>query len=175
MLTQEELAAISEGCDSSPSARAAAPHALGAVQASRGWISDESLSDIADLLHMTPAELDSIATFYNRIYRSPVGRHVILLCDSVSCWIMDYEYLLNHLLTKLGISAFGETTKDGMFTLLPSACLGACDHAPAMMVDQELFGDLTRQSIDTIIDQYRNKDGDRRTAQFPLATGRKEQ
>jgi NADH-quinone oxidoreductase subunit E len=88
---------------------------------------------------------------------------------------MDYEYLLNHLLTKLGISGFGETTKDGMFTLLPSACLGACDHAPAMMVDRELFGDLTRQGIDTIIDQYRIKDGDRRTVQFPSATGRKEQ
>ncbi len=168
MLTQEEKDAINAECGSAPSVRAVAPHALGVVQRRRGWISGESLKDVADHLNMSPAELDSIATFYNRIYRSPVGRHVILLCDSVSCWIMDYEYLLNHLLTKLEISAFGQTTKDGMFTLLPSACLGACDHAPAMMVDGELFGDLTRQSIDEVIDRYRNA----RTAPSPDATGR---
>ncbi len=165
MLTQEEKDAINAECGSMPSARAVALHALGVVQGRRGWISDESLKDVAEHLDMTPAELDAIATFYNRIYRSPVGRHVILLCDSVSCWIMDYVYMLNHLLTKLGISAFGETTKDGMFTLLPSACLGSCDHAPAMMVDQDLYGDLTRQSIDEVIDRYRN------AAQSQTATG----
>jgi len=154
MLTQEEINDIDAGIAAVPDPRAAAPHALGVVQQRRRWISDETLKDIADYLKMSTAELDAIATFYNRIYRSPVGKHVILLCDSVSCWIMGYESLLNYLLTKLGISSFGQTSKDGVFTLLPSACLGACDHAPALMIDDELFGDLTVQRIDEILARF---------------------
>ena len=156
MLTQEEISDIEAGIAVVPDPRAAAPHALGVVQQRRRWISDETLKDIADYLKMSTAELDAIATFYNRIYRSPVGKHVILLCDSVSCWIMGYESLLSYLLTKLGISSFGETTKDGVFTLLPSACLGACDHAPALMIDDELFGDLTVQRVDEILARVKN-------------------
>jgi NADH-quinone oxidoreductase subunit E len=156
MLTQEEISEIDAGIASVPDPRAAAPYALGVVQQRRRWISDETLKDIADYLKMSTAELDAIATFYNRIYRSPVGRHVILLCDSVSCWIMGYESLLKYLLAKLQVSSFGETTKDGMFTLLPSACLGACDHAPALMIDDQLFGDLTAQSIDEILARFGN-------------------
>jgi NADH-quinone oxidoreductase subunit E len=158
MLTQEEKNAIDAHRTSLPDARSLGSVALGQIQLSRGWISNECLSDIADHLDMTPAELDAIATFYNRIYRSPVGKHVILLCDSVSCWIMGYETLFDHLLTKLEISAFGETTHDGMFTLLPSVCLGACDHAPAMMVDNDLYGDLTPQSVSDILNRYRLAD-----------------
>jgi NADH-quinone oxidoreductase subunit E len=154
MLTQEEISDIEAGIAVVPDPRAAAPHALGVVQQRRRWISDETLKDIADYLKMSTAELDAIATFYNRIYRSPVGKHVILLCDSVSCWIMGYESLLSYLLTKLGISSFGQTSKDGVFTLLPSACLGACDHAPALMIDDELFGDLTVQRIDEILARF---------------------
>jgi NADH-quinone oxidoreductase subunit E len=103
---------------------------------------------------MTPDELDSVATFYSLIYRQPVGRHVILICDSVTCWIMGYEDLLAHLTDCLGIG-LGETTEDGRFTLLPVACLGACDHAPAMMIGDELYDDLDRLKIDRILERYK--------------------
>ena len=159
MLTQEEKDAIAVELDSGLPSYADAVHALDAIQKSRGWISEKSLRDVAEHLGMTPAELDGVATFYNRIYRSPVGRHVVLLCDSVSCWVMGYENLFRHLLDRLGITAFGETTKDGLFTLLPSACLGACDHAPAMMIDRKLYGDLTLQRIDEIVDRYKEAAG----------------
>ena len=80
------------------------------MQQHRGWVSDESIADVAEALQMTPVELDGVATFYNMIFRKPVGRHVILLCDSVSCWIMGYERLREHLQARLGIG-LGETTR----------------------------------------------------------------
>jgi len=123
------------------------------VQRHRGWISDETLDEVADFLDMTPAELDSVATFYNLIFRKPVGRHVILLCDSVSCWIMGYESMLEYLKKRLGVG-FGETTPDGRFTLLPHVCLGACDQAPAMMVDGDLHVELDPDKIDRILSMY---------------------
>ena len=103
---------------------------------------------------MTPDELDSVATFYNLIFRRPVGRHVILVCDSVTCWVMGYDAVREHLTAQLGIE-LGETTADGCFTLLPIACLGACDQAPVMMIDGKLYGSLTPQKIDEILARYR--------------------
>ena len=102
---------------------------------------------------MTPDELDGVATFYNLIFRKPVGKHVILVCDSVSCWIMGYEEVRSHLLNRLGIQ-FGQTTGDGRFTLLPVPCLGACDQAPAMMVNDKLYGNLDPAKIDEILEAH---------------------
>lgn len=136
--------------------QAACTEALKVVQKYRGWVSDESVQDIAEFLEMTPDEVDNVATFYNLIFRKPVGKHVILICDSVSCWIMGYDFVHEHLTSRLGIHA-GETTADGQFTLLPIACLGACDHAPVMMVDNELYPDLDEEKIDEILNKYRRE------------------
>lgn len=133
--------------------QAAAPEALKIVQRRHGWVSDEHLAELAALLEMTPAELDSVATFYNLIFRRPVGKHVILLCDSVSCWVMGYDGLRAHLTRRLGID-FGQTTPDGLFTLLPVVCLGACDRAPVMMIDDRLFGNLDPEKVDAILARY---------------------
>jgi NADH-quinone oxidoreductase subunit E len=91
-----------------------------------------------------------VATFYNLIFRKPVGKHVIMVCDSVSCWIMGEERLIDHLQRKLGIKP-GETTPDGMFTLLPTVCLGHCDQAPVMMLDGEIIANLTEEKIDEVL------------------------
>ena len=128
--------------------------AMKIVQKHRGWVSDEALKDISELLEVSVDELDSVATFYNLIYRKPVGRHVILVCDSISCWVMGYDRLRDHLTSRLGIK-MGETTADGRFTLLPIVCLGTCDHAPAMMVDSDLHRDLDTEKIDSILEQYK--------------------
>lgn len=129
--------------------------ALKIVQKSRGWISDETLTDIAGYLGVSPAGLDDVATFYNRIYRCPVGKHVVLVCDSVSCWIVGYEPVRDHILRSLGLASLCETTADGMFTVLPAACLGACDRAPVMMIDDTLYCNLTADKIDDIVASYR--------------------
>ena len=153
MLSDEERHEIEAEVAIYPQKRAACIEALKVVQQHRGWVSDEALDEVAGLLEMTPDELDGVATFYNLIFRKPVGRHVILICDSVSCWIMGYDNLLGHLRSRLGID-LGETTADGRFTLLPSVCLGACDRAPVMMVDDDLHLDLTPERIDQILAGY---------------------
>ena len=153
MLTTEEKKEIEAEFPRYEQKRAACVEALKIVQRHRGWVSDEVLIAVAEFLEMTPAELDAVATFYNLIFRKPVGKHVILVCDSVSCWIMGYERILQHLQERLGI-VLGETTADGVFTLLPIVCLGACDQAPAMMIDDELYGNLNPAKIDEILANY---------------------
>ena len=153
MLNEDEKREIEAELRHYEDKRAVCVDALKIVQRRRGWVSDESLQDIAEALDMTPAELDGVATFYNLVFRRPVGKHVILICDSVSCWIMGYESARAHLKARLGID-LGETTKDGQFTLLPVPCLGACDKAPAMMVDDELHTHLTPETIDRILERY---------------------
>jgi len=153
MLTDQEIEEIEQELFKYAQKRAVGPEALKIVQRHRGWISDESLNDIARLLEMTDEELDSVATCYNLIFRRPVGKHVILMCDCVSCWIMGYENLFNHLKQRLGVG-FGQTTSDGRFTLLPIACLGACDKAPAMMVDDQLYVELDVSKLNEILDRY---------------------
>ena len=102
---------------------------------------------------MSSHELEAVATFYNPVFRQPVGRHVIFVCDSVSCWIMGTTSLQQALRARLGVG-FGETTSDGRFTLLPIQCLGACDHAPAIMVDGAQHVDVTVDRIDDILGRY---------------------
>jgi len=152
-LTDEERRAIEKDLDQYPVKRGACIEALALVQRRCGWISDESLAAIAELLEMSLDELDSVATFYNLIYRRPVGRHVILLCDSVSCCVMGFERIRAALEARLGIR-WGETTKDDRFTLLPMACLGICDHAPALMIDEDTHVDLDPEGLDDILGRY---------------------
>jgi len=155
MLSPEERQEIESVMHHYPDKRAVCIEALRIVQRHRGgWVSDEGIADAADFLDMTADELDGVASFYNLIHRRPVGRHVILVCDSVSCWIMGYERLRRHLASRLGIG-LGETTRDGRFTLLPNVCLGTCDHAPAMMIDEDLHRDLDADRIDAILERYR--------------------
>ena len=154
MLTEQEINEIQAELVKYAQKRAAGPEALKIVQKNRGWVSDESLNDIARFLDMTDEELDSVATCYNLIFRHPVGKHVIMLCDSVTCWLLEYESLYDYLSKRLGIK-FGETTSDGLFTLLPISCLGACDKAPVMMIDDKLYVDLTVSKLDEILSQHK--------------------
>jgi len=154
MLTVEERQEIETELARYPTRQAVCIDAMKIVQSHRGWVSDECIRDIAEFLEMSPADLDSVATFYNLIFRKPVGRHVVMICNSVSCWIMGYERMREHLTSRLGIQ-FGETSPDNRFTLLPIVCLGACDHAPAMLVDNELHADLDPARIDEVLEGYK--------------------
>ncbi len=154
MLTGEERREIEEEISHYPFRRAACVEALKVVQRHRGWVPDEQVADLAPLLDMTADELDTVATFYSFIFRRPVGKHVILVCDSVTCWVMGYETVARSFMDHLGIS-FGETTPDGLFTLLPAACLGECNHAPAIMIDERLYGDMKPNDVKTILRKYR--------------------
>ncbi|MBI4557521.1 MAG: NADH-quinone oxidoreductase subunit NuoE [Candidatus Hydrogenedentes bacterium] len=153
MLTEEIKHEIEAEAERFERKQAACIEALRIVQMHRRWVDDESVRDIASVLDMSPDEVDSVATFYNLIYRHPVGRHVIRVCASVSCWLLGYERLLDHLIQRLGI-AVGETTADGRFTLLLNQCLGACDHAPALMIDQDQYQDLDVANVEAVLEHY---------------------
>ena len=153
MLSTKEKEEIHEETRLYPYQAAACIDALKIVQHHRGWISDEAVEEIAAELEMSVEEVDSIATFYTRIYRRQVGRNIILVCDSVSCMVMGYESIYKHISDKLSIR-FGETTPDERFTLLPISCLGDCDHAPSVMINNDLHNNLTINSIDEILEKY---------------------
>ena len=153
MLKPEEIEEIEKAIKIVPVRKAAGIEALKIVQEHRRWVSDESLQDVAAYMNMSAAELDSVATFYNLIFRKPVGRHVILVCDSISCWVMGYENILTHLMKQLDIRV-GQTTKDDRFTLLPNCCLGTCDRAPALMIDHDLYQNVTTAQLDEILEKY---------------------
>jgi len=137
VLSEQELADIDAELHHVPYKSAAAIDALRIVQRYRGWVSDESLRAVAKHLDMSAEELDGVATFYTLIFRQPVGEKVILLCNSITCWIKGCNNLQAKISQQLGVE-LGETTADGRFTLLPVTCLGACDKAPVMMVGDDL-------------------------------------
>jgi NADH-quinone oxidoreductase subunit E len=154
MLTEEERTEIEAEVAHYPYKRSACVEALKIVQKRQGWVSDENLKDVAEFLDMTVDEVDGVATFYNLVFRRPVGKHVIYLCNSVSCWLMGYSQIHQQLKERLGID-FGETTPDGQFTLLPIVCLGDCDHAPALMIDEDLYHDLDIDKTIQALDKYK--------------------
>ena len=153
MLSEKELQDINTELAHAVTKASASVEALNIIQRHRGWVSDEAVKDVAAALDMTTDELDAVATFYSFIFRRPVGKNVILICDSISCYVMGYNPLLDVIKSKLGIS-FGGTTEDKRFTLLPISCLGACDRAPAMMVNEELYGPVTAEMMEEILGKY---------------------
>jgi NADH-quinone oxidoreductase subunit E len=126
------------------------------LQRHYGFLSDDAVAEAADLLNMTPLEIDELATFYDFIYREPVGKYVIHVCDSSICWMYGSESVMEYLSEKLGIRA-GETTADGLFTLLPVCCVGFCDHAPVMLINGKPYGRLTPDAIDHILETLRRE------------------
>jgi len=154
MLSEEEKTEILKEIKQYPYPSAACIDALKIVQEHRGWVSDDAVKDIAQFLQLSNEDVDGVATFYSRIYRKPVGRNVILICDGVSCMIMGYESIYEYISKKLSIQ-FGQTTSDNRYTLLPVSCLGDCDHAPAMMINNDHFNKLTLDKVDEILEKYK--------------------
>lgn len=154
MLSDVEKEGIDHEIAKVPHKRHACLDALLLVQKHRGYISDDTLIAVAEYLDMSSTELDGIATFYNLIYRKPVGRNVIRLCDSISCHIMDYQGVKQAMSDELNID-FGETSKDGAFTLLPAQCLGVCNQAPVMMINDDVYADLSKEKAVAILKAMR--------------------
>ena len=127
-----------------------------ALQEHCGFLSDDAVEAVAALLEMSPLEVEELATFYTFIYREPVGKYVIHVCDSVICWMDGFESIQDYLCRKLDI-AVGDTSADGLFTLLPVCCIGYCDLSPAMLINRKVYGNLTPQKIDEILDQLKSE------------------
>ena len=122
------------------------------LQSHYGYLTDEAVREASRLLDMTPLELEELATFYDFIYRQPVGKHIIHVCDGVVCWMHHERSVFDYLCRKLGVGV-GETTPDGLFTVLPTACIGDCHQAPSMLINGEFYGALTPEKIDDILEK----------------------
>ncbi|MBS1190419.1 MAG: NADH-quinone oxidoreductase, subunit [Rhodocyclaceae bacterium] len=153
MLSPEEIRAIEEEAPRYRDRQALGIEALKIVQRHRGWIPDEALAAVADYLGLPREHLEGVATFYNLLFRKPVGRHIIRLCDSVSCWLTGQETVCRALCGEHGLT-MGGTTADGRFTLVTVPCLGACDRGPVMLVDEDLVGPLQPESLGPILGRY---------------------
>jgi NADH-quinone oxidoreductase subunit E len=129
-----------------------------ALQEHYGFLSDDAVEMTAVLLGMSPLEVEELATFYTFIYREPVGKYVIHVCDSVICWMDGFGSISiqDYLCRKLDI-AVGATSADGLFTLLPVCCIGYCDLSPAMLINRKVYGHLTPQKIDEILDKLKSQ------------------
>jgi len=153
VLSEDERHEIEHALTHYPDGRAASIDALKAVQKRRGWVPDAAIAVLAEAIGISAAELEGVATFYSLIFRQPVGRHVIKVCDSISCHLTGYDELKAELVKQLGVN-YGQTTKDQRFTLLPICCLGACDRGATMMIDDDLHGPVEPADVARILGAY---------------------
>ncbi len=156
VLSEQTRQAIKDYAKRYPHPNSALLPALQAAQREKGWLSQEVIEEVAELLGLPPTKVGSVASFYSMLFRKPVGRHIIYLCTNVSCSLRGSERILEYIKGKLGIEV-GETTPDGMFTLLTVECLGACDRAPMMQVDETYYGPLTEEEVDRILESLRSE------------------
>lgn len=153
-LTAEELAEIEAEIHHYENPRAASIEALKIVQKRQGWVPDEAIPAIAEVLGIPTSDVEGVATFYSQIFRQPVGRHIIRLCDSMVCFINGYETIRGKIKRELGIDV-GQTTMDDRFTLIPVVCLGNCDKGPAMMVDDDTYSHVDPENVMSVLEAYK--------------------
>ena len=153
VLHADDRAAIEHEMHHYDNPRAASIGALKTVQARYGWVPDAALQPISELIGISVADLEGVATFYSMIFRQPVGRHVVKICDSIACHLTDYQALVTRVTETYGIG-FGETTGDDRFTLLPVACLGACDKGPVIMINDDTYFNVSVDKLDQILESY---------------------
>lgn len=152
MISDDLKRELSEHCEHYVSRRVGLIFVMQKLQEHHGgWLPDDAVREAAEIVGVSEAEVEGVATFYNWFFRHPVGKHVIVVCDSVSCYLCGCDTIVEHIEKKLGIR-MGETTADGLFTLLPVVCLGNCDNAPSIMVGDELYGRVTPEMVDEILD-----------------------
>lgn len=156
MIPEELRRALVEKVAEAEYSREQAVDVMFALQDHYGYMTDEAMEEAGRLLDMTPLELEELATFYDFIYRSPVGKYVIHVCDSLICWLDGYQWVVDYLCERLNLK-MGGMSPDGLFSLLPVCCIGYCDRAPAMMINRRVYGRLTKEKIDRILDRLINE------------------
>jgi NADH-quinone oxidoreductase subunit E len=154
LLSEKQITQLKRRVKETPHPREMILDVLHAIQDANGWISEEGVELAAIILGLSPLQVEEVATFYDKLYRRPVGRKVIHICDSICCWSRGSETLMLRLQQLLGIAP-GETTADGMFTLLPTCCLGACAEAPAVRIGKTLYGNVAPEQLEAILDSER--------------------
>ena len=130
--------------------------ALKFAQTEKGYLTQEDLAAVAEAVHLTPAYVESVASFYDRLYLRPVGTRVVSVCVTLSCMLRGSDELLEHICEREGLSHGGGTSEDGAITVQEAQCLGYCDRAPCVQVDaDETRGPLAPDDADRLLDELR--------------------
>lgn len=158
MLTEKTTQAILKLQQKYPEKRSALIPALHLAQNEVGYLPSDVQSEVAALFDLDPNEVNSIVTFYDMFHEEPVGKHVIHICKNVSCMLRGADEVIDALCCKLKVKPL-ENTADGEFTVIPCECLGACDLAPMMLVDDQVVGPVQVEELDSILDQAKKGAG----------------
>ena len=156
VLTDESLRTIRSLAERYPDQRSALLPALHIAQNQLGWVSGQAMEEVGSVLGIEPDQVQEVATFYSMYYTEPVGTYVLEVCKTAPCSFMGADEIIDYVSQKLGIEA-GETTPDGMFTLLRVECLAACHRAPMMQVNHRYYQDLTPAKVDALIEAARQQ------------------
>jgi NADH-quinone oxidoreductase subunit E len=156
-LSEEGRAELDRLLSRYPDRAAAVLPALHLVQREAGYVPDGAIPYVAELLGMSPADVEGVATFYSMYERRPTGKHHLKVCRNLSCSLMGAERLIEHVSARLGIRP-GETTPDGKFTLSVVECLGSCGTAPVMQVGDEYHENLTVDAVDALLARLRSEE-----------------
>ncbi|MDE3089609.1 MAG: NADH-quinone oxidoreductase subunit NuoE [Chloroflexota bacterium] len=155
MLSEKTKSEIQTLMSKYPDYRSAIMPALHLAQREVGWLPDEAIQDVADLIGLSKTEVNSVATFYTMYAREKVGEHTIFFCTDLPCALRGADEMMEHIEHKLGCKA-GQTSPDGKITLRDAECLGGCDHAPVMLIDgAEHQQDLTIERVDEILERLK--------------------
>lgn len=126
-------------------------------QSDQNYISEENIKTLNEEMKIPVSDIKGTASFYTMYSFDPRGKYIIRVCDSPPCYLLGAQTIFKAIETKLGIKE-GETTKDGLFTLEGTSCLGVCGVAPAMMINDEVYGNLDEEKIGKILEQIREKE-----------------
>ena len=151
MLSQAANQQIQALMNKYPRKRSALIPSLQLAQKEAGYLSNDTICEIARIFELTPNEVYEVATFYTMFYKKPVGKYVIQVCTNISCLLCNAEDIVSRLTGKLGIR-FGETTPDGKYTLLEAECLGSCGTSPVIQINETYYEELTPEKVDQILD-----------------------
>lgn len=157
MLSPEAIAKIDYELTKYPAdqRQAAVMSALRIVQTERGWLSKESISEVAEYLRMPEIAAMEVATFYNMYDLEPVGKYKITICTNISCMLRDSDVIVDHLQKKLGVG-FNEITPDGKYCLKEGECMGACGGAPLLIVNNHTMHEfLTPEKVDALLEELK--------------------
>ena len=128
--------------------------ALWMVQEARGWISEQGIAEVADVLGLTPAQVKGVVTFYTMYHTHPVGRHFIQICTTSPCNLCGAEDVMKAVLRETGCKELGSTSPDGRFTVIEVECLGACGFATPMLIDDDFVENVTPERVAGILQRY---------------------
>lgn len=156
MLSDKAKAEIQQLKARYPHPNSALLPALALAQEENGWLSPEVMTKVAEAMGLPPVQVASVATFYTMFREKPVGKYLVQVCTNIACSLLDAEHIVEHLKRRLGIE-LGQTTSDGMFTLIEVECLGSCGTAPMMQINETYYENLTVERVDQILADLRKK------------------